>query len=248
LICITGASSGIGAATAELLSSRGHPVFLGARRVDKLKKLRLSKNASFCELDVTNPQSCAAFFDQAMAQSDGAITALINNAGLAKGVDHVDCAKIEDWQSMIETNLLAVLRLTQLFLPQFKKQKCGDIVMLSSIAAHEPYAGGAVYAATKHALRAVSKSLRMELVDSGVRVMTIDPGLVETEFSMVRFNQDNERAKKVYQGLTPLNAQDIAECIEFALSRPRHVNIDQMIVMPQAQASVHVIHRENSAL
>jgi len=238
-ILITGASSGIGAACAELLTA-GNRLSLGARRVERLPDT--GSDGFRQELDVTDESSVERFLAAAEAAM-GPIDALINNAGLARGLEQVADADGIAWREMIETNVFGVLNLSRRVVPGMLQRGRGDIVMIGSIAGHEAYEGGSVYCATKNALRSITKALRYELLGSGIRVMSVDPGMVETEFSIVRFQGDEDAASKVYSGTRPLLARDVAECVKFALDRPAHVNLDTIQVMPTDQASAKRVHR-----
>ncbi len=248
IICITGASSGIGAATAELLAEKGHHLILGARRFERLeemapKLLKMGAASVFSHrLDVRDEASVKAFCEAAQSKH-GHIDVLLNNAGMVIGNAPVAQGDINEWSTIIDTNVMGVLRLTRLLLPEMIRRKNGQIVMLGSIAGHQVYEGGSAYCASKFALQAITKTLKLELNGTGIRVSTIDPGMVETEFSLVRYKQDKEKAKSVYAGLTPLTGRDIAECIEFVISRPAYVNIDDIIIMPTAQATVYKTYR-----
>ncbi len=235
---VTGASSGIGAATARALTAAGYRVVVGARRTDRLEALGREIGASALPLDVTDAASVAAFADAV----PGPLHLLVNNAGGAHGLEPVAQAKDEDWTWMYEANVLGLLRVTRAFLPKLEAGR-GHVVNVTSIAGREVYPGGAGYTAAKHAAVAVTRTLRLELSGRPVRVTDIAPGLVETEFSLVRFAGDGERAGKVYQGYTPLVAEDIADCIVWAVTRPAHVNIDEIVVKPVAQASATVVAR-----
>jgi NADP-dependent 3-hydroxy acid dehydrogenase YdfG len=245
---VTGASSGIGAATAELLADSGALVILGARRKDWLKgvaraiKQRVrSATVETIELDVTDEKSVETFGKAAL--DGGPIDILVNNAGLARGLDPLDKADEAGWRETIETNLTGVLRVTRQFLPKMVERKQGHVIMIGSVAGMDPYPGGAVYCATKAAVQALSKSLRHELHGSPIRVTVVDPGLVQTDFSLVRFRGDAERAKMPYQGVTPLTARDVAECVQFAATRPPHVNIDEILVLATAQVGATKVFR-----
>ena len=240
-VVITGASSGIGAATAELLADRGHHLTLGARRAARLPALPGACNA---ELDVTDERSVERFLAAAMA-AHGPIDVLINNAGLARGLEPIAQADGVAWREMIETNVVGVLHVTRRVVGAMIERGSGHVVMIGSIAGHEPYEGGSVYCATKHALRSITTALRYETLGTGVRVTSVDPGMVETEFSTVRFSGDEERAAAVYRGLRPLTPHDVAECIAFAIDRPSHVNIDTLLVLPTDQASAKRVHRRS---
>lgn len=238
---LTGASAGIGAATARELARRGCNLVLGARRVDRLEALRAELGqveVRALPLDVTSPESCEAFAARA---SEAEI--LVNNAGLARGTDEVVAGREEDWREMMETNLMGLLRITRLLLPRMIERGSGTIVNVGSVAGLEPYPGGAVYCATKAGVRSITKALRHELLGTGVRVSNVEPGAVETEFSRVRFSGDEARAKKVYQGFTPLTAEDVAEAIAFVASRPPHMTVEEMVLYPTAQAGTMAVHR-----
>jgi NADP-dependent 3-hydroxy acid dehydrogenase YdfG len=235
---VTGASSGIGAATARALAREGFDVRIGARRVDRLEALADEIGASFASLDVTDAASVTAF----CAEVDDC-RLLVNNAGGALGLDSVVDADEEQWRWMYEANVLGVLRMTKSLLPKLLDSGDGHVIVVGSIAAHEAYPGGAGYNAAKFGARAVTRALRLELLGQPVRVTEIDPGMVETEFSTVRFGGDRERADAVYRNVTPLSADDVAECIVFAATRPSHVNIDEMIVLARDQAGPREVYR-----
>jgi NADP-dependent 3-hydroxy acid dehydrogenase YdfG len=236
---VTGASAGIGAATARALASAGFSVVLGARRLDRLREVAGPLGATALELDVTDAGSVAAF----AAQLPSAVHLLVNNAGAAYGLDRIEDARDEDWIGMWETNVLGVLRLTRALLPALKASGDGHVINLGSIAGFETYIGGAGYTGSKHAVRAFTRTLRLELLGQPVRVTEVDPGLVETEFSTVRFAGDEERAKAVYRGLEPLTPEDIADCVVWAATRPSHVNIDEIVVRPRDQATATMVNR-----
>jgi NADP-dependent 3-hydroxy acid dehydrogenase YdfG len=247
---ITGASAGIGLACAEVFAEHGYALALGARRIErlesmapKLKKLGAADVACF-SLDVTNASSSESFARDVLSRFNSQIDILLNNAGLAIGVDHVVNGNPADWEIMLSTNVTGLLRMTKHFLPSMMSRNKGHIVNLGSVAGHFTYAGGSVYAGSKHAVKAITGALRLELSGTKIRVSSIDPGMVETEFSQVRL-QDVAKAKAVYQGMTPLSARDVAECVYFSASRPPHVNIDHIIVMPTDQAAIYKVHRES---
>lgn len=249
LAVITGASAGIGAATARELASRGMRLLLGARRLTKLEEVRdrileVHPHAAItlATLDVTDPASCADFASGAMRE--GEIEVLVNNAGLARGTDKVVDGSEADWAEMLDTNLLGLLRITRLFLPAMIARRGGTIVQLGSVAGLEAYPGGAVYCATKAGVRSITKALRHELLGTGVRVCNVEPGAVETEFSLVRFHGDEARASRVYEGYRPLDPADVAEAIGFVVSRPGHVDIEELVLYPTAQAGTMAVHRE----
>jgi len=235
---VTGASSGIGAATARRLAKDGYSVVLGARRLGRLEALAEEIGGRALPLDVTDDRSVAAFCAEVPE-----CRVLVNNAGGALGMDPVTGADLAQWQTMYDTNVLGVVRLTKALLPAIEAAGSGTVVVIGSIAGFEPYEGGAGYNAAKHAISAVRTVLRYELLGRPVRVCEIDPGMVETEFSLVRFDGDAERAAKVYEGMTPLDADDVAECVAFVVSRPPHVNIDHLVVMARDQASARRVAR-----
>jgi 3-hydroxy acid dehydrogenase/malonic semialdehyde reductase len=239
-ILITGASAGIGAATARRLATGDNKLSLGARRVERLPEV--VKEAFVAPLDVTDESSVNQFLIGAVA-TNGPVDVLVNNAGLARGLEPVADAEGRAWREMIETNICGVLNITRRVLPQMIERGTGHIVMVGSIASRETYEGGSVYCATKRALQAITEGIRLETLGTGIRISSIDPGLVDTEFSLVRFSGDEDKARKPYEGMQPLTAEDVAECVEFALSRPPHVNIDTLLVMPTDQAGVRKVHR-----
>ena len=235
---ITGASSGIGAATARALAGDGFRTVLGARRFERLRELAEEIGGEAIALDVTDPESVAGFADRV-----GACEVLVNNAGGALGLEAVAEADEELWRSMYEANVLGTVRMTRALLPKLVESGDGHVVAVTSIAAFETYRGGAGYTAAKHAQRAALRTLRLELLGEPVRVTEIAPGMVETEFSLVRFGGDEEAAARVYEGMTPLSAADVAECIRWAVERPSHVNVDEIVVRPRDQATATDVHR-----
>jgi NADP-dependent 3-hydroxy acid dehydrogenase YdfG len=229
---VTGASSGIGEATARRLAAEGFDVIVAARRRDRLDALAAEIGATAYTLDVTSPESVDAFA-AALTSCD----VLVNNAGGARGLTPVAESDDEQWRWMYETNVIGMMRVTKALLPLIIGGGNGHIVLLGSIAGREVYEGGAGYAAAKHAARAVNETLRLELLGKPVRITEVAPGMVETDFSLLRFGGDAERAAKTYEGLTPLTADDIADLVAFAVTRPPHVDIDVIIVKPRDQAS-----------
>jgi len=249
LVFITGASSGIGKACAELFASAGAKLLLVARRIDRLNTIanELHKNyktdVKTIKLDVRNYDEVKSFFSQLDADWQK-IDILINNAGLSRGLDKIYEGKPEDWNEMIDTNFKGLLYVTRTVLPGMIERNKGHIINIGSIAGHEAYSGGNVYSATKFAVNGLTKSFRIDLLGKNIKVSSVDPGLVETEFSIVRYSGDEEKAKNTYRRLTPLIAKDIAATVFFCASRPEHVNIDEIIMTPVAQASTAYIHRE----
>ena len=233
---VTGASSGFGEATARRLVDEGFRLVVGARRMDRLAAVADQIGARALSLDVQDPASIIRFVDSIRTEY-GQIDVLVNNAGLSAGLEPVAEGQDEDWIQMWETNVLGVLRMTRACLPLLRKAPRAHIVNLGSVAGFEVYPGGVGYTASKHAVRAISKTLRLELLGEPIRVTEIAPGLAETEFSLVRFKGDRERAAAPYRGLQPLVAADIADCIVWAVTRPAHVNIDEMVVRPIGQAT-----------
>jgi 3-hydroxy acid dehydrogenase/malonic semialdehyde reductase len=249
-VVITGASSGFGAAAAASFGREGARLLLGARRAQKLEETARSAmragspQALAHALDVTSTSSVETFAAWVRRQSDR-IDVLVNNAGGAKGLDTVAQGKDEDWEFMLQANVLGVLRVTRALLPLIIANAGSSIINVGSIAGHVAYEGGAAYCAAKAGELQITRALRLELCGSGVRVSTVDPGLAETEFSIVRFSGDAARAKKVYAGLTPLNAEDVAETLVWVASRPPHVCIDEIIIKPTDQAAIHKLNRRS---
>ena len=229
---VTGASSGIGEATAKTLAELGFHVFCVARRADRIKVVADQIGGTAIVADVTDAAAVEAFADRL-----DRVDVLVNNAGGAKGVQSVADADLDDWRWMWETNVLGTLRVTRALLPKLIASGDGLIVTITSIAAFEIYDGGAGYTSAKHAQAALHQTLRGELLGKPVRLTEIAPGMVETEFSVVRFGGDQARADAVYQSMTPLVADDIAKIIGFVASRPPHVNLDQIVIRPRDQAS-----------
>lgn len=250
-IVITGASSGFGAAAARAFAAQGSKLLLGARRVDRLEQVAAetrkagASEAQVHTLDVSSTKSVDAFASWARTHT-GKIDVLINNAGGALGLETVAEGKDEDWETMMQTNVLGVLRMTRAMLPLMLNNPGSYILNVGSIASREAYQGGAAYCAAKAGELQITRALRLELCGTGVRVGTIDPGLAETEFSIVRFKGDTQRAKKVYEGVTALTAEDVAETLVWAASRPPHVCIDEIIIKCTDQAAIHKVHRRPS--
>lgn len=246
---ITGATSGIGAATARLLAAEGMNLILLARRGERLASLRAEILAAHSGLRIENlvcDLSKVSEIEEVVGKNSALLeetSILINNAGLAKGSEPASQAKWSHWEQMLDTNVKGLFRLTHLMLPILEKQAPSHIVNLGSVAGRWVYPGGAVYCATKFAIRAFSEGLRMDLQGKNIRVTNIEPGMVNTEFSLVRFD-DQKKADLVYEGMTPLSAEDIAESIVWSLKRPSHVNIQEMVIYPTEQAGVGNVHRK----
>ncbi len=238
---VTGASSGIGAATARALAAAGYAVVLGARRVDRCAAIAAEIDGTALRLDVTDQESVDAFV---AAVPDCRL--LVNNAGGAKGLEPLVEADVESWRWMLETNVLGTLRMTRALLPALIASGDGHIVTITSVAGAEVYDNGAGYCAAKHAESALHRTLRGELLGRPVRLTEVLPGLVETEFSLVRFDGDQERARGVYRGLTPLRPDDVAEVVAFAATRPSHVHLDRIVVMARDQATAARTHRRDT--
>jgi NADP-dependent 3-hydroxy acid dehydrogenase YdfG len=238
---VTGASSGIGMATARSLSREGFDVVVGARREDRLRTLADEIGGRAIRLDVTDPASVESFCREVPD-----CRLLVNAAGGAIGRDRIEDSSDEDWRVMYESNVMGSLRMTRALLPALEASGDGHVVMVGSIAGYESYIGGGGYNAAKFAVRAMTKVLRLELLGRPIRITEIDPGLVKTEFSVVRFRGDQRAADAVYEGITPLTAEDVAECIVFAVTRPSHVNIDALVVLARDQSGAATVHRRTS--
>ena len=236
---VTGASSGIGAATVRALAGAGYRTVAAARRVERCRELAAEVGGEAIALDVTDPASVEALKD---ALPD--VDVVVHSAGGALGMELVAEADEAKWLEMFETNVLGVERVTKALLPALERGSGGHIVVIGSVAGVEVYPGGAGYTAAKHAVNALTRTLRLELLGKPIRVTEVAPGLVETEFSLVRFEGDEEKATKVYEGIKPLSAEDVAETIAFVVTRPAHVNIDYLAVKPTAQATARDVHRE----
>ena len=240
---VTGASSGIGEATARGLAREGFTLVLGARRQDRLAAVAGELGALAIPLDVRDLASIQSFVGAIDARYPQ-VEILINNAGLAAGLQPLAEGNDDDWVQMMETNVLGVLRVTRAMLRLLRRAPRAHIVNLGSVAGFEVYPGGVGYTASKHAVRAITRTLRLELLGEPIRVTEIEPGMVETEFSLVRFKGDAQRAAGVYQGMRPLTGADVADCIIWAVTRPPHVNIDEMVVRPIAQATTRDVARK----
>lgn len=248
---ITGASAGIGRAIAFKAAALGARVVLGARRLDRLLEVKREIEAAVpgarvaaIAVDVTDRGAVRDWLDQGTAQM-GPCSILVDNAGLALGREHIKDSSDEDVDVVFDVNVRAAVDLVRRVVPGMLQRGRGDVVLMASVAGSEPYAGGAVYCASKAAIQAFARSLRAELLGTDVRVLTFDPGLVETEFSLVRNRGDAAAAKKPYDGLTPLVADDVADCVAFALSRPRHMSIDRMLILAQAQLGTQAFARKS---
>ncbi len=241
---VTGASSGIGAASARLLAADGFHVVAAARRTDRIDKLAAEIGGTAVSCDVTDPAQVDALA-AAVAALPGDCRVLVNNAGGAYGLDPVESADLTDWHTMFEVNVFGTQRVTRALLPALEASGQGTIVMITSTAARDVYEGGSGYTAAKHAQQAIGGTLRLELSGRPVRVVEIAPGMVATEeFSLVRFHGDEDRAAAVYDGVDkPLTAEDVADCVAWTVRLPHHVNIDQLVVRPLAQAAAHKVHR-----
>ena len=248
-VLITGASAGIGAACARAFAGAGWRLVLTARRMERLEELTAElrsahgTEARLIDLDVRDAGAVAAAVG-GLPPEWTAVDVLVNNAGLGRGLAKLYEGDPADWDEMIDTNVKGLLYVTRAVVPGMVQRGRGHVVNIGSVAGHEVYPGGAVYCATKHAVGAITRGLRMDLLGTGVRVSTVDPGMVETEFSVVRFRGDEERAKNVYRDMTPLTADDIAAMVVWAATRPPHVNVDEIIVKPTDQASATMVHRE----
>lgn len=247
---ITGASSGIGKACAEIFAKEKSDLILSARRIERLKSLanKLEKAHAIkikcVKLDVRNYDEVKKMIDS-LDNNWKKIDILVNNAGLSRGLDKIQDGKKEDWDEMIDTNIKGLAYVTRHVLPLMVKRKKGHIINIGSTAGHDVYPAGNVYAATKFAVKALSQSTRYDVLDKGIKVTSVDPGMVETEFSIVRFRGDEERAKKVYTGIKPLSPRDVADTVLFCVTRPQNVNINQVILTPLAQASsTQIIRKE----
>lgn len=251
-VVITGASSGFGASAAKAFAAEKARLILGARREDRLKKVvnealkAGSPDAHYHYLDVSDTKSVESFVSWVRTLTDK-IDVLINNAGGAMGLDKVAEGKDEDWEFMMQTNVLGVLRMSRACLPLLVNNPGAYIINIGSIAGRTAYEGGAAYCAAKAGELKITQALRLELCGTGVRVGTVDPGFAETEFSLVRFKGDADRAKKVYEGIFPLVGEDIAETLVWVASRPAHVNIDEIVIKPTDQAAIHKVHRRTPA-
>ncbi|MCM1982778.1 SDR family oxidoreductase [Lyngbya confervoides] len=248
IILISGASSGIGAACAQVFAEAGARLILAARRRDRLESLAAqlqdshSTRCHLIPLDVRDRAQVAQALSQLPADWQ-AIDVLVNNAGLSRGLDKLHEGNLQDWEEMIDTNIKGLLYLTRALVPGMVERQRGHVINIGSIAGHQTYPRGNVYCATKAAVRAISEGLKQDLLGTPIRVSTVDPGLVETEFSEVRFHGDRDRAQRVYSDTVPLQGRDVAEVVLFCATRPAHVNLSEMLVLPTAQAGATLVHR-----
>lgn len=249
-VFITGASSGIGRACAESFAAAGANLIISARRIDRLKELgeRLAQKFSVSvvpiALDVRSWDQVQQTVTRVASHTD--IDILLNNAGLARGLNKFHEASLQDWEEMIDTNVKGLIYVTRAVLPLMVRRQAGHIINIGSIAGREVYPSGNVYCATKSAVKVLTQALRIDTLGHNIRVTNIEPGMVNTEFSLVRFRGDKDRADKVYQGILPLTPEDVADAVVYAATRPAHVNISEMFIMPTAQASSTLVHRDNS--
>jgi 3-hydroxy acid dehydrogenase/malonic semialdehyde reductase len=249
VVFITGASSGIGRSCAREFAREGARILMCARRADRLGRLAGELTAAFSVpvhhfgLDVRDQPGVERAVN-ALPGDWREIDVLVNNAGLSRGLDKLHEGRLSDWEEMIDTNVKGLLYVSRAVIPGMIARGRGHIINIGSIAGHEVYPGGNVYCATKFAVNALSRGLRLDLNGTPLRVSTVDPGMVETEFSLVRFHGDESRAAKTYQGFTPLSPDDVAAAVVFCATRPAHVNVSEVIVMPTAQASTMLVHRK----
>ena len=249
VVMVTGASAGIGYSCARIFAKSGAKLILAARRSAKIKKLaeglakKYKTESIVLELDVRDQKQVEEKINSLPAKWKK-IQILVNNAGLSRGLDKLHEGQLLDWEEMIDTNIKGLLYVSRMVIPLMVKRNKGHIINIGSIAGHEVYPRGNVYCATKHAVDAITKGMQIDLVDTAVRVSTVDPGMVETEFSEVRFRGDKKRAKTVYQGLRPLKGDDIADAVLWVATRPPHVNVHQVLIMPTDQASATIVNRK----
>lgn len=250
-VFITGASAGIGAASARAFAAEGTRLIITARRIDRLENLAAELKIKFGvevltrQMDVQDREQVEKVINDLPAEWAD-IDILLNNAGLALGLAQLHEDDPAGWDTMIDVNIKGALYVVRAIVSKMVKRGSGHVINMGSIAGHQSYPKGSVYCATKHAIKAITRALRMETVDKGIRVSSVDPGAVETDFSMVRFNGDEEKAKNVYKGIEPLVAEDIADAILYCATRPAHVNINEMTIMPSQQANAFVIHRKET--
>lgn len=248
---VTGASAGIGKATAQKLAENKFNIIITGRRLKQLEELKnelgikYKSDVLILNFDIRNQEETSNAIDT-LPEAWKKIDVLVNNAGLSVGLDHIQDGNIDDWERMIDTNIKGLLYITRKVAPLMIARNLGHIVNITSIAGKEVYEKGNVYCATKFAVDALTKGMRIDLLNHNIKVTSIAPGMAETEFSLVRFNGDKDRADQVYKGFTPLNAEDVADAIFYAISRPPHVNISDMLIMPTAQANPVYVNRNNS--
>jgi 3-hydroxy acid dehydrogenase/malonic semialdehyde reductase len=248
IVVITGASSGIGASCAKMFAKEGASLILAARRRDKLEEVATEIKQAYqskiylLEMDVSDRHGVATSL-ASLPESWRNVDILVNNAGLSRGLDKLQSGDIENWEEMIDTNVKGLLYVTRSLLPGMVERNQGHIINIGSIAGHQTYPGGNVYCATKAAVRALSQGLKMDLLGTPIRVSSVDPGTVATDFSKVRFRGDTEKAEKVYQGINPLTPDDIAEIVVFCATRPANVNLSEVLVLATDQSSATMIHR-----
>ncbi len=249
IVFITGASSGIGKATAYVFAKHGAKLILAARRIGRIKKIaqeianKYSTKVLPLKIDVQSYNEVKSIIKNIPSEWKK-IDILVNNAGLSRGLNKIQNGVLKDWEEMIDTNVKGLLYVSKEVIPLMLKRKSGHIINVGSIAGHEVYPGGNVYCATKHAVDGITKSMRIDLNETPVRVSTIDPGLVETEFSLVRFRGDKEKAKTAYKGMQPLSPDDVAEAIEFIATRNSNTVVAEMLLLPKAQASSTIVNRK----
>ncbi len=247
---VTGATSGIGKATSLMLARNGYDLIITGRRADRLTGLadsiqqQFGVNVHSMNFDIRDCRQTDAAFD-GLPSGWHAIDLLVNNAGLAAGASGIEDGNWAHWEQMIDTNIKGLLYLSKKVIPLMVSRQSGHIVNLSSVAASQVYAGGNVYCATKHAVDAITKGMRVDLLKYGIRVSSVSPGMVETEFSIVRYDGDAQKAAKVYEGVVPLSAEDVAGTIEFIVTRPAHVNINDVLIMPTQQAMAYYVNRKS---
>jgi len=248
-VLITGATSGIGYAAAVAFAQEGCDLILTGRRAERLKSIKKQIEENYGvdvaapSFDIRDRYACQAALDS-LPEKFRKVDVLVNNAGLAAGLEHIDKGDIADWEAMIDTNIKGLLYITRIVAGKMIESGGGHIINLGSIAGTQPYENGSVYCASKHAVHALSQTMRIDLLSHGIRVTEIRPGMVETEFSIVRFHGDRQRAGEVYKGVEPLRGEDIAEAIVWAASQPAHINIDEIVITPTRQANAYYTFRK----